>query len=66
MLALHASWFLRELNFSDPVGEFRGFIRSLNYELETGALLLSRTVNPTSTWAPAAHSWTRWRRAAAS
>jgi regulator of sirC expression with transglutaminase-like and TPR domain len=46
MLALHASWFLRELNFSDPVGEFRGFIRSLNYELETGALLLSRTVNP--------------------
>jgi regulator of sirC expression with transglutaminase-like and TPR domain len=46
MLALHAAWFLRELNFSDPVGEFRGFIRSLNYELETGALLLSRTVNP--------------------
>lgn len=46
MLALHAAWFLRELNFSDPVGEFRGFIRSLNYELESGALLLSRTVNP--------------------
>jgi regulator of sirC expression with transglutaminase-like and TPR domain len=46
MLALHAAWFLRELNFSDPVGEFRGFIRSLNYELETGALLLSRTMNP--------------------
>ena len=46
ILALHASWYLRELNFSDPVTEFRGFIRSLNYELETGALLLSRAVNP--------------------
>ena len=45
LLALHAEQFLRELNFSDPVAEFRGFIRSLNYELETGALLLSRTVN---------------------
>jgi regulator of sirC expression with transglutaminase-like and TPR domain len=41
-----AAWFLRELRFSDPVAEFRGFIQSLNYELETGALLLSRTVNP--------------------
>ncbi len=46
VLALHANAYLRELNFSDPVTEFRGFIRSLNYELETGALLLSRTVNP--------------------
>jgi len=46
ILALHAAAYLRELNFSDPVTEFRGFIRSLNYELETGALLLSRTVNP--------------------
>lgn len=46
VLALHAVSYLRELNFSDPVSEFRGFIRSLNYELETGALLLSRTVNP--------------------
>lgn len=46
LLALHANSYLRELNFSDPVSEFRGFIRSLNYELETGALLLSRTVNP--------------------
>lgn len=41
-----AVWFLRELKFADPVAEFRGFIQSLNYELETGALLLSRTVNP--------------------
>jgi len=45
-LARHASWYLRKLDFTDPVGEFRDFIRSLNYELETGALLLSRTVNP--------------------
>ena len=46
ILARHASGFLDELRFSDPVAEFRGFIRSLNYELETGALLLSRTVSP--------------------
>lgn len=45
-LARHASQYLRELNFTDPVSEFRDFIRSMNYELETGALLLSRTVNP--------------------
>lgn len=46
VLARHATWFLDELKFSDPVAEFRGFIRSLNYELETGALLLARTVSP--------------------
>jgi hypothetical protein len=46
VLARHAASYLRELNFFDLVTEFRGFIRSLNYELETGALLLSRTVNP--------------------
>jgi regulator of sirC expression with transglutaminase-like and TPR domain len=46
ILARHAAWFLDELKFADPVAEFRGFIRSLNYELETGALLLSRTVTP--------------------
>jgi regulator of sirC expression with transglutaminase-like and TPR domain len=46
VLAWHARWFLEELKFSDPVAEFKGFIRSLNYELETGALLLSRTVFP--------------------
>lgn len=45
-LAWHAAWFLRELKFSDPVAEFKGFIRSLNYELETGALLLSRIASP--------------------
>lgn len=46
ILARHAGWYLEELKFADPVAEFRGFIRSLNYELETGALLLSRTVTP--------------------
>jgi regulator of sirC expression with transglutaminase-like and TPR domain len=44
--ALAASWYLRELKFYDPAAEFRGFIRSLSYELETGMLLLNRTVNP--------------------
>jgi regulator of sirC expression with transglutaminase-like and TPR domain len=46
ILAWHARWFLEELKFSDPSIEFKGFIRSLNYELETGALLLARTVTP--------------------
>ncbi len=46
VLAWHAKWFIDELKFTDPVAEFKGFIRSLNYELETGALLLSRTVAP--------------------
>lgn len=46
ILARQATWYLAELNFSDPVAEFRGFIRSLNYELESGALLLARTVSP--------------------
>jgi regulator of sirC expression with transglutaminase-like and TPR domain len=45
-VTLNAAWYLRELKFSDPEEEFRTFIRSLNYELETGALLLSRTVSP--------------------
>lgn len=44
--ARHAAWYIEELRFGDPVAEFRGFIRSLNYELETGSLLLARTVNP--------------------
>ena len=46
LLARHAAWYLEELKFRDPVAEFRGFIRSLNYELETGSLLLARTVSP--------------------
>ena len=30
----------------DPIAEFREFIRSLRYELESGSLLLARTVSP--------------------
>lgn len=46
VLAWHARRLLAELRFTDPVSEFRGFIRSLSYELETGALLLARTALP--------------------
>jgi regulator of sirC expression with transglutaminase-like and TPR domain len=46
VLARHAAWFIDELKLTDPVSEFRSFIRSLNYELETGTLLLARTVTP--------------------
>jgi regulator of sirC expression with transglutaminase-like and TPR domain len=46
VLGLHASWYLRHLDYSDPAEEFRVFIRSLQYELETGSLLLNRTVVP--------------------
>jgi len=46
VLARHALFFLEELQFSDPVSEFRGYIRSLSYELESGALLLARTATP--------------------
>lgn len=46
ILARHAAWFLDELKFTDPVAEFRGFIRSENYELESGVLMLARTVEP--------------------
>ncbi len=46
LLARHAAWFLQEMKCSDPVAEFTEFIRSLHYELETGLLLLNRTVAP--------------------
>jgi regulator of sirC expression with transglutaminase-like and TPR domain len=46
VLARHALRYLDELNFSDPVADFREFIRSQSYELETGSLLLARTVTP--------------------
>ena len=46
VLARHAAWFIDELKLADPVSEFRSFIRSLNYELETGSLLLARTITP--------------------
>lgn len=41
-----AAWFLRELKLNDPITDFRNFIRSLNYELESGSMLLARTVSP--------------------
>lgn len=44
-LADHAAYYLTELDVRDPTTEFVGFIRSLRYELETGCILLSRTVN---------------------
>lgn len=44
--SLAATEYLRELKYSDPAADFRKFIHSLNYELETGMLLLNRTVNP--------------------
>jgi regulator of sirC expression with transglutaminase-like and TPR domain len=41
-----ANWYLTELKFADPIAEFRTFIRSLNYELETGMFLMCRTIYP--------------------
>lgn len=46
VLARHAARFLEELNITDTIADFVGFIRSLNYELESGSLLLARTVSP--------------------
>lgn len=43
----HARWYLAELKLADPVSEFRNFIRSHHYDLETGMLLMCRTVYPT-------------------
>ncbi|MBE7536976.1 MAG: hypothetical protein HS122_01015 [Opitutaceae bacterium] len=46
ILASHARWYLNELKIRDPIEEFRAFVRSLSYELETGALLMGRTIYP--------------------
>ncbi|MEY2881478.1 MAG: hypothetical protein RLZZ15_3858 [Verrucomicrobiota bacterium] len=46
LLARHAAACFAALKFADPATEFRAFIRSLHYELETGFLLLARTVSP--------------------
>ncbi|MEM9160623.1 MAG: transglutaminase-like domain-containing protein, partial [Verrucomicrobiota bacterium] len=46
ILSWHARRFLAELNQTNPVEEFREFIRSLNYELETGSLLIARIAHP--------------------
>ncbi|MGA2052856.1 MAG: transglutaminase family protein [Opitutales bacterium] len=45
-LAGHARHFLRELGGEDTVATFLEFVRSFQYELETGLLLLERTVFP--------------------
>lgn len=44
--ATHAQWFLGELRWTDPASEFTHFIRSLNYELESGAVLIARVADP--------------------
>jgi regulator of sirC expression with transglutaminase-like and TPR domain len=44
--ATHAQWFLSELRWADPASEFVHFIRSLNYELESGAILIARVADP--------------------
>jgi regulator of sirC expression with transglutaminase-like and TPR domain len=44
--AKNAGWYLSELQFADPIAEFRSFIHQQRYELETGAILLCRTVYP--------------------
>lgn len=46
IVAKHAAWYLSELQFADPIAEFRTFINRQNYDLETGAILLCRTVYP--------------------
>ena len=44
--SLSAFGFLEELGYVDTVVEFVDFIHSFNYELETGLLMLDRTVYP--------------------
>ncbi len=46
ILEEQARIFLEELQGPDTIKEFIRFINSLNYELETGCLLLNRTVYP--------------------
>ncbi|MEZ5277755.1 MAG: transglutaminase-like domain-containing protein [Opitutaceae bacterium] len=46
LIGRFASRYLNELKFADPIAEFRDFIRSLNYELETGMYLMARTLYP--------------------
>ncbi len=46
----HARALLVELGADDPEADFRAFIRSFRYELETGCFLLERTVRPEVEW----------------
>ncbi len=45
-VAYHAKQFLDRLGIDNTIESFRNFIRSFNYELETGSWLLDRTVYP--------------------
>lgn len=44
--ASHARRYLRELGGTDTIEEFREFIRSFHYEIETGCVLMERAVYP--------------------
>ena len=46
ILAAHAKSLMQQLGSEDTVGDFRDFIQSFRYELETGCLMLDRTVYP--------------------
>lgn len=46
LLGTHARRLLEELRNANPSEEFRAFIRSQNYELETGMILLCRVAYP--------------------
>src|SRR5690606_7281674 len=46
IIASHARRLLEELRNSNPSEDFRRFIRSLNYELETGTIMLCRVAYP--------------------
>lgn len=42
LLSWHASRCLSELESANPIAEFRAYIRSMNYELESGWIMISR------------------------
>jgi len=46
LLGWHASRYLSELQSASPAAEFRAFIRSMNYELESGWIMISRVAYP--------------------
>jgi len=46
ILSWHAANLLSELQSSDPAQEFRTFIQEMNYEMESGWLMISRVAYP--------------------
>lgn len=46
IVAYHARQFLERMGVENTIEAFRFFIRSFNYELETGSWLLDRTIHP--------------------